>query len=47
LHKAIATENLNEVVKLLSSESGPKIREIPDKFGNQPIMIAVNRNNIE
>ncbi len=46
MHKAIATENLNEVEHILNSENGPRILEIPDKFGNYPLMIAVNRNNL-
>jgi len=47
LHRAIATENLHELERILKSENGDKIMEIPDKFGNPPIMIAVNRNNVE
>ena len=47
MHKAIAKENIEELQCILDSKFGDKILEIPDKFGNPPIMIAVNRNNVE
>ncbi len=47
LHKAIIKENLNEVAEILDSPFGKRIIDIPDRFGNLPLMIAVNRNHIE
>jgi ankyrin repeat protein len=47
LHRAIVLDRRNEVEKILDSPDGPRIIEIPDKFGNLPLMIAVNRNNLE
>ncbi len=37
----------SEAEKILDSPDGPKIVEIPDKFGNTALIIAVNRNNLE
>jgi ankyrin repeat protein len=47
LHKAIVLDRKSDVEKILESEDGPRVVEIPDKFGNLPLMIAVNRNNLE
>ena len=47
LHRAIATENVSELKTILKSENGDKILEIPDKFGNPPLIVAVNSNNVE
>jgi hypothetical protein len=47
LHKAILLDRKSEVEKMLETEDGPRLLEIPDKFGNLPLMIAVNRNNVE
>jgi ankyrin repeat protein len=47
LHKAILLDRKSEVEKMLDTEDGPRLLEIPDKFGNLPLMIAVNRNNVE
>lgn len=47
LHKAIILDRKSDVEQILSSADGPRIVEIPDKFGNLPLMIAVNRNNLE
>jgi hypothetical protein len=47
LHKAIVLDRKSEVEKILESPEAPRLLAIPDKFGNLPLMIAVNRNNIE
>lgn len=47
LHKAISLEKKYEVEAILDSPDGPRVLEIPDKFGNFPLMTAVNRNNLE
>jgi fibronectin type 3 and ankyrin repeat domains protein 1 len=47
LQKAIILDRKDDVEKILDSPEGPKICEIPDKFGNLPLMIAANRNNLE
>jgi hypothetical protein len=47
LHKAIVLDRKSDVEKILDSSDGPRLLEIPDKFGNLPLMIAVNRNNLE
>lgn len=47
LHKAILLDKKSDVEKILDSPDGPRVLEIPDKFGNLPLMIAVNRNNLE
>ena len=47
LHKAIVLDRKNDVEQILNSPEGHRIVEIPDKFGNLPLMIAVNRNNLE
>jgi hypothetical protein len=36
-----------EVEKILETPEGQRVVEIPDKYGNLPLMIAVNRNNLE
>lgn len=47
LHKAIVLDRKSDVEKILDSPDGPRLLEIPDKFGNLPLMIAANRNNLE
>ena len=47
LHKAIILDRKSDVAQILESPEGSRIVEIPDKFGNLPLMIAVNRNNLE
>ena len=47
LHKAIALDRKYEVEAILDSPDGERILEITDKFGNFPLMTAVNRNNLE
>lgn len=47
LHKAIILDRKTDVAQICESADGPRICEIPDKFGNLPLMIAVNRNNLE
>ena len=47
LHKAIGLDKKSEVEKILDSPDGPRVIEIPDKLSNLPLMIAVNRNNLE
>lgn len=47
LHKAIVLDRKGDVEKILDTADGPRLLEIPDKFGNLPLMIAVNRNNLE
>lgn len=47
LHKAILLDRKADVEKILDTTDGPRLLEIPDKFGNLPLMIAVNRNNPE
>lgn len=47
MHNAIANENIGEVSRILDSENGDRIMNIPDKFGNSPMITAVNRNNVE
>lgn len=45
--KAIALDRKAEVETICDSDDGQRVIEIPDKFGNLPIMIAVNRNNLD
>jgi hypothetical protein len=40
-------EKLKEVEEILDSPLGKRIIDIPDRFGNLPLMLAVNRNNLE
>jgi hypothetical protein len=47
LHKAIQKENAAEVERILDSEEGPRVIEIPDKYDHSPLMIAVQRHSIE
>ena len=47
LHKAIILDRRADVEKILETSEGKRVLEIPDKFGNLPLMIAVNRNNLE
>ena len=47
LHKAIILERTTDVEKILDSQDGKRVIEIPDKYGNFPLMVAVNRNNLE
>ena len=46
-HKAIILDRKSEVERILDSSNGPKFLDIPDKFGNLPLMIAIIRNNFE
>jgi hypothetical protein len=36
-----------DVEKILQSADGKRVIEIPDKYGNFPLMVAANRNNLE
>jgi hypothetical protein len=47
LHKAITLDRKSDVEKILDSPDGQRVLEIPDKLGNLPLMICVNKNNIE
>jgi hypothetical protein len=47
LHKAIILDRRADVEKILETSEGKRVLEIPDKFSNLPLMIAVNRNNLE
>ena len=47
MHKAIQLDHKSDVEKILDSQEGARLLDIPDKFGNLPLMIAVNRNNLE
>lgn len=45
--KAIILDQKSNLEKMLVSNNGPKFLEIPDKFGNMPLMIAIIRNNYD
>lgn len=47
LHRFIITDRRADVERILDSPDGKRVIEIPDKFGNLPLMVAVNRNNLE
>lgn len=36
-----------EIEQMLQSSIGERLLQIPDKFGNLPLMIAIIRNNFE
>jgi hypothetical protein len=47
LHRAIVLDRKGDIEKILESPDGRRVLEIPDKYGNYPLMAAVNRNNLE
>ncbi|CAF0868090.1 unnamed protein product [Brachionus calyciflorus] len=46
-HKAITLDRKSDIEKMLQSSIGERLLQIPDKFGNLPLMIAIIRNNFD
>ena len=47
LHHAIHLNNRSEIETILDSPDALRVVEIPDKFGNFPLMTAILEDNLE
>ena len=46
-HKLIILDRKGEIEKKLEAPGGERFLDIPDKFGNLPLVIAIIKNNVE